>query len=560
VLEEKTDMRHRLLAGSALMFVLALAMPACAAEDTAADEKTLREAKIPTDGPALLQHLRNHAVDEAKIKSLIKQLGDDSFVVREGASKQLAAIGPRALKALEEAASNPDPEIGRRARECANTIKAGGSADVLGAVIRVLVNRRPAGTVEALLKYLPTADDDHVAEEVRAALVELAVRDGKVEPALLAALTDANPIKRGAAGVAVARTRVAEHLPAVRKLLDDPDPRIRLRVAFALTRARDKEAVAVLIRLLDQLPADETGLVEDLLLRLAHDKGPAILPGSDEDSRKRYREAWEKWWKENQGGIEAAQLEQATRSLGYTLVVLLDDGVVMDLDATNRPRWRINGLQKPLDVQLLPGEDRVLIAEHDGNRVTERDLKGDIKWQMEVTGPLAAQRLANGNTFIIAATEMMEVDKDRKVISRYSRPDGGHFMKGQKLRNGDIACIVQLGVARYVRLTPDAAGSYKDVGAGFGVDVHTSGGRLDVLPNGNILIAELQNNVVKEVTPEGKEVHSTEVVQPVAALRLPNGHLLVTSMTEHRAIEFDRAGKEVWQFKHETRVTRAFRR
>jgi hypothetical protein len=50
------------------------------------------------------------------------------------------------------------------------------------------------------------------------------------------------------------------------------------------------------------------------------------------------------------------------------------------------------------------------------------------------------------------------------------------------------------------------------------------------------------------------------VEEPVAAVRLPNGNTLVTSMTQNRAVELDRAGKEVWQYKGETRVTRAFRR
>jgi hypothetical protein len=31
-------------------------------------------------------------------------------------------------------------------------------------------------------------------------------------------------------------------------------------------------------------------------------------------------------------------------------------------------------------------------------------------------------------------------------------------------------------------------------------------------------------------------------------------------MSLHRAVELDRTGKEVWEFKSDTRVTRAFRR
>jgi hypothetical protein len=58
---------------------------------------------------------------------------------------------------------------------------------------------------------------------------------------------------------------------------------------------------------------------------------------------------------------------------------------------------------------------------------------------------------------------------------------------------------------------------------------------------------------------EGKVVRELAVQQPIAALALPNGHVVVTSMNLKRAIEFDRAGKEVWEYKRDTRVTRAVR-
>jgi hypothetical protein len=48
--------------------------------------------------------------------------------------------------------------------------------------------------------------------------------------------------------------------------------------------------------------------------------------------------------------------------------------------------------------------------------------------------------------------------------------------------------------------------------------------------------------------------------QPIAAVRLTNGNTLVTSFNQTRAVELDRTGKEVWEYKTDTRVTRAFRR
>jgi outer membrane protein assembly factor BamB len=94
----------------------------------------------------------------------------------------------------------------------------------------------------------------------------------------------------------------------------------------------------------------------------------------------------------------------------------------------------------------------------------------------------------------------------------------------------------------------------------FPVYVHTSGGRIDVLPNGHVLIPELRNNRVMEYDTDGKVVWQVPFDQPIAAVRLANGDTLVTSYNQQRAVELDRTGKEVWEYKTDTRVTRAFRR
>ena len=40
-------------------------------------------------------------------------------------------------------------------------------------------------------------------------------------------------------------------------------------------------------------------------------------------------------------------------------------------------RWAVEGLRFAVDAYVLGG-NRTLVAEHNGNRVTERDLKGSI--------------------------------------------------------------------------------------------------------------------------------------------------------------------------------------
>jgi hypothetical protein len=74
--------------------------------------------------------------------------------------------------------------------------------------------------------------------------------------------------------------------------------------------------------------------------------------------------------------------------------------------------------------------------------------------------------------------------------------------------------------------------------------------------NGNNRVVEL------EPTPSwSRAVWEVTVESPVAAVRLPNGNTMVTSMNASRgASELDRSGKEVWSYKADTRVTRALRR
>jgi hypothetical protein len=550
---------RRLIALTVSVLVLqTLALPVPAADEN--EEQVLRAAGIPTDGPALKTFFRNRTIDgadNARLEALVRQLGDDSFLVREQASRKLVAIGPRAREALVAARKDPDPEIAHRAEECLRQIKEAASTTVLVAAVRVLARHQPAGAAEVLIGYLPYAEDEIIADEVRSALVLLALRDGKAEPALLAALEDGSAARRGAAGMALARRGVKDHA-GVRKLLDDPDLRVRLRVGMALTLAKDKDAMPALLRLLDQLPLEETGVLEDLLYRLAADKAPTVAAGTDPGARRKFREAWEAWWKENQIGIDPERLAKLSQPAGCTLVVLLDAGKVLDLDPLNRENWRVEGLDFPLDVQLLPGEEHILAAEHHANRVTERDRKGKVVWEYKVAGPLVAQRLPNGNTFIATQERVFEVDKDNKELYSYSRPAGDFFMKVQKLRNGDIACVTRLGGSRYVRLTPDGT-DFREVKS-FGVELMTSGGRIDVLPNGHVIVPERDSNRVAEYDANGRLVHEVAIEQPVAAVRLPNGNTLVTSFTQLRAVELTRDGKEVWQYKADTKVTRAFRR
>src|ERR671924_238950 len=112
---------------------------------------------------------------------------------------------------------------------------------VPAAAARLVAARKPEGATEVLLAFVPSAENDSVAEEVRAALVAVAVHDGKPDQALIEALDDPAPARRAAAVEVLSQAGLAKQLPGVRKLLHDPDLLVRQRTALALALAREKE-------------------------------------------------------------------------------------------------------------------------------------------------------------------------------------------------------------------------------------------------------------------------------------------------------------------------------
>ncbi len=552
----------------AILF-LGLAPHLHAADGVTADEQILKAAKIGTDGPALLDYLRKRTtprVDADKLKTLIRQLGDDSFDVREEATAELIRLSHAARPYLEEAVRDADVERARRAATCLSRINTGGGVSADAAAARLIAVRKPEGATEVLLAFLPSAMNELIAAEVRDTLAALAVHDGKADKTLVAALGDKEPAKRSAAGVALCRARAEDARPAVRELLKDPDAGVRLHVGLALVGDGEKAAVPVLIDLLGELHRSDAWLVEDQLMRLSNGVVPAPV-GNDATARKKCRDGWAAWWSRNDAKVK---LEPAAKPLGHTLLLLLDpeatSGLAREVDAQGKTLWEVKDIEFPLDAQALPG-DRVLLAEYRATKATERDRKGDIVWEKTLPeGPLVAQRLANGHTFLVTERQLFEVDKDGKELWSYSRPDEDLFSKAQKMPNGDIVCIVYRLAAnrrvdqRFVRLSADRREIQK-----FDLDPRTSGvctngGRIDVLPNGHVVVPLKDDNKVAEYDLTGKLVWEASVDQPVAAVRLPDGHTLVTTFTQKRAIELDRAGREVWDYKADTRVTRAWRR
>ena len=211
----------------------ALIVAAAAAADTSSDAADfLRRPRSPTtarhSSPISGSGPSPPTTDSAS-RGSSASLGDPAYAIRERATVDLIGVGLPAVSLLRQAATDPDIEIVRRSEKCLAAIERVPSAALSAAAARLVAASKPAGAAAVLLAFLPVADDEVVADEVRTALASVAAHEDPPDPALTAALADPLPVRRGAAAEALIRSRRPDALASGRKMMADADPDVRLR-------------------------------------------------------------------------------------------------------------------------------------------------------------------------------------------------------------------------------------------------------------------------------------------------------------------------------------------
>jgi hypothetical protein len=534
-------------------------------EATEADEALLRANKIGTDGPALIAFLRKRSLaakDRDHLRDLVLQLGHRQFRKRQQASVELVRAGTPALRYLRPAMKDDNLEIAQRAARCVAQIEQGPGTALPAAAVRWLVRVAPDKAAEVLLGYVPSADDEHVEQTVMAGLCMLAVREAKLDPAFAAGLKNPEPGSRAAAAYVLGRAGLAADCRAVAGLLRDPDGRVRLRAAQALVYAQDRAAIPVLVKLLDlnqEIPVRT--LAEHVLRRLARHLAPtsSVVAGTAAE-RQEALAAWTGWSRDHGQSVVLAMADTGGDQRNLTLVVEFDGspdnrGQIWEFGRDVRPRWTLDGLQGPSDADVLPG-NKVLLVEAAGRRVSERDLKGNIIWQLETESPpVACQRLADGHTMVATASSLIEIDGSQEEVSNHNREQDGSIVCAQKVRNGHVVYITDRG--RVVEFDPQGDGKVV-----YRFNVGNPGGPCGVewLPNGRYLVALSGPGKIMEVDRGGRVLWEVKVAGAHQALPLPNGHYLVACQSPKRLAEVDLAGKIIWEKRTRGRPIRIHRR
>ncbi len=530
-----------------------------------ADLETIKSGGYADDVKSLTDFFRNHTVketDKAKVLALIKKLGDDTFEGREEASAEIAKAGVGAIALIRTALKDADPEIVRRCELTLQKLEKVPTRSLALAAARLLAKYKDDSITEALINYLPVSDDESVGDEIRTTFAALAIRDGKRDAILDAALENRDPLRRAAAAEAFTRVNDKDSRAKMKEFLKkEQDPDIKLVIALSLVNdARDKELVPEIIRLMPEVTAEKAWRTEELMWRLAGEDGPPVSMGADKPSREKARDEWKKWYETNEKKIDMAKLDSES-SYGLTIVceVPLRGGLgrVVALTGDNKERWSIKGLNYPMDAAPLPGK-KVLIAEHNRNQILEREIDGKEIWRENINQPVNVGRLPNGVTWGVGRNQIIEWERGdtapHKQAFTFVRNEYD-IVAGARLKTGDYVLLTQNSQLLKVDRKTGTVTKVHGVG-GNGVNYYST---VDVLPTGKILTT-LMNSITEFDLDTGKAGWTAPYQFATSAVRLRNGNTIVGNQNTGIIKELDKDGKPTkWEYKGSDPAYRPFR-
>ena len=176
--------------------------------------------------------------------------------------------------------------------------------------------------------------------------------------------------------------------------------------------------------------------------------------------------------------------------------------------------------------------------------------------------PLGITRLPNGNVLITDAgganytttdSAVLEVDPEGSVVWAYAEPMA--FAHSAYVLPDGTILISDTGNDRVFRVDREGQIVWTSDDWGDGTGTLGDGSHLDypndaeLLPNGNLLLGDRNNDRVLEVTEQGDVVWVyDQLVRPHNPDRLENGNTMVSDSERHVVLEVDPDGEIVWQF------------
>ena len=190
---------------------------------------------------------------------------------------------------------------------------------------------------------------------------------------------------------------------------------------------------------------------------------------------------------------------------------------------------------------------RFLCCDYQGNKVAIVGADGSVEWEFSTQTPQDCWLLPNRNILFCYTNGAREVSPDKQIVWEYKAPAKAQCHSCQPLPDGSVL-VAECGMSRIVEAGRDGqvakeikiASQAKNLGHQFRGTRKTA--------DGHYWVCLMDEQKIVELKPDGTLLQTISVEGfPHAAIKLPNGNLLVTLGETGKVIELDNKQKIVWQ-------------
>jgi hypothetical protein len=184
-------------------------------------------------------------------------------------------------------------------------------------------------------------------------------------------------------------------------------------------------------------------------------------------------------------------------------------------------------------------------CDYGGRKIALVDAEGKITWQYPAIGAQDIWILPSGNILFSHVKGAKEITRQKEVVWEYETDPKNEVHACQPLPDG-LVMIAESGPMQIIEVNREGRIT-KTIKLTSEIErTHSQMRGARKLANGNYLVGQYGDAVVREYSPTGKIVRDIPHKQAFSGLRLPNGNTLIATGDSHRILEVDPAGKTVW--------------
>ncbi|MBC8870507.1 MAG: hypothetical protein H8E44_13885 [Planctomycetes bacterium] len=185
-------------------------------------------------------------------------------------------------------------------------------------------------------------------------------------------------------------------------------------------------------------------------------------------------------------------------------------------------------------------------ADYGGNKICLVDKAGKITWQCPASRPQDVWILPNGNLLFSHLKGAKEITRQKKIVWEYETDEHNEIHACQPLPDG-MVMIAESGPMRIIEVDREGKIVKQVKLTTKCTRAHGQMRKARKLANGNYLVGQYSDGVVREYGPTGDIIRDIPQKMAFGGIRLPNGNTLIATGDAHRIIEVDAEDNVVWE-------------